>query len=603
MSPVSPRHPHLSRSLLLLLALLLLGSLAPPSAAAAEKVVGAGTATSCTEAALRAALVGGGTITFSCGGPATIPVTVLFEIAADTTLDGGGLITLDGGGATRLFYVNKWERRNGTVFELRGITLANGLASGSLDPQYGGCIYARRSVTRLVSVTLRGCRAPEGGGGLYLYGGAAMIAGGSVAESGAKHGGGIHAILGGSLTVTGATFSANRARGDGGAIYVGDSPLEVRDSTFTGNVAEGLTGEPFAGLGGAIYTNLAGAVAIVAGSTFTANQASESGGAIFADYDTATTITRSTFRDNTSLPAIPSASGNGGAIGTARSATLIAESELHGNRAIGGGAIFNGEQSPMTISRSIIAGNIGEGGGGGIFNGNGGGALAIVETLVADNVAGTPASDDKQGGGLVSYRGGTVTVERSTFSGNRAIGTNAAGGGIFVDGTQLTVTASTLTGNSAVRGGGLLHNSGTSTVVASTIAGNSASAFGANIGISTGAPTLRGTIVAGGSGSAPCSKAVTDGGYNLQFPGTSCGATIPAADPLLSTLADNGGRTPTRALGAGSPAIDAGDPATCPPLDQRGFLRQGTCDIGAVEHGSAGPPASTYRVALPLVRR
>lgn len=595
------RIPLLALLGLLLIASLFLSSLTPPLIAAATKVVGNGTPASCTEANLRAALGGGGSISFNCGGPTSIPVAALFEIAADTILDGGGQITLDGGGTTRLFYVNKWERRNGTIFELRNITLTNGQAGGSLAPQYGGCIYARRSLTRLVDVTMRDCHASEGGGGLYLYGGAASVERGSYSVSSAKYGGALHAVLGGQLTVIEASFSANLAHGDGGAIYMGDSPLEVRDATFSGNVAAGLTGEPFAGLGGAIYTNLAGAVATISGSTFIANHAGESGGAVFADYYTTTSIVGSVFRHNTALPAVASSFGNGGAIGTARSALNLSESELRDNRASAGGAIFNGGQSSMLISRSVIADNVGAGGGGGIFNA--GGTLTLSESLVADNVAGTPTSDDKQGGGLVSYRNSTVLIQRSTFSGNQVIGSNAAGGGIFVDGTQLTITASTIVGNSAVRGGGLLHNSGTSEVIASTIADNSASGFGANIGVSSGTPTLRGSIIAGGSGSPSCSKAVSNGGHNLQFPGESCGAGLPTADPLLAALGDHGGPTPTIALGAGSPAVDAGDPAICSLLDQRGFMRQNHCDIGAFELGASGPPRYMYWIAVPLVLR
>lgn len=74
-------------------------------------------------------------------------------------------------------------------------------------------------------------------------------------------------------------------------------------------------------------------------------------------------------------------------------------------------------------------------------------------------------------------------------------------------------------------------------------------------------------------------------------------------DPKLGRLADNGGPTPTRALLAGSPAIDAGNPGGCVGLnvqnlttDQRGFARptdgngDGTlrCDIGAFEVGAVG---------------
>jgi hypothetical protein len=169
--------------------------------------------------------------------------------------------------------------------------------------------------------------------------------------------------------------------------------------------------------------------------------------------------------------------------------------------------------------------------------------------------------------------------------------------------TVLTVELSTLANNSAARGGGLLHNSGTSSVVGSTIANNRATSFGANIGISTGAPELMGTLVFGGSGSAPCNQAVTDKGHNLQFPGASCGASIRVADPLLGSLGNNGGPTATMALATGSPAIDGWDPAGCFALDQRGFQRQGNCDIGAFEFSAAGPPTLANHVALPLVMR
>jgi len=78
---------------------------------------------------------------------------------------------------------------------------------------------------------------------------------------------------------------------------------------------------------------------------------------------------------------------------------------------------------------------------------------------------------------------------------------------------------------------------------------------------------------------------INDGGNNLTWPGTTC--TGINADPLLGPLQDNGGPTPTMALGAGSVAIDA-VPAgnlACPATDQRGVFRpQGpSCDIGAFE--------------------
>jgi hypothetical protein len=59
-------------------------------------------------------------------------------------------------------------------------------------------------------------------------------------------------------------------------------------------------------------------------------------------------------------------------------------------------------------------------------------------------------------------------------------------------------------------------------------------------------------------------------------------------DPKLGPLADNGGPTLTMALLPGSPAIDAGDTAAAPPIDQRGIPRPFSlaADIGAFEFWS-----------------
>jgi hypothetical protein len=77
-----------------------------------------------------------------------------------------------------------------------------------------------------------------------------------------------------------------------------------------------------------------------------------------------------------------------------------------------------------------------------------------------------------------------------------------------------------------------------------------------------------------------------DSANNLFDDGDNLGV-----DPLLGPLQNNGGPTPTMALGEGSPAIgkgnvDAIDPATDGPIttDQRGYPRAGTApDIGAFQ--------------------
>src|SRR5229473_3588860 len=90
-------------------------------------VVGTGTSASCTEAALNACLPGGGgfdgTVTFACGGAATITVTSTKTISANTTIDGGSVITISGGGTVGVFSVN-----SGVTFTVENLTIANGAA-------------------------------------------------------------------------------------------------------------------------------------------------------------------------------------------------------------------------------------------------------------------------------------------------------------------------------------------------------------------------------------------------------------------------------------------------------------------------------------------
>jgi hypothetical protein len=75
--------------------------------------------------------------------------------------------------------------------------------------------------------------------------------------------------------------------------------------------------------------------------------------------------------------------------------------------------------------------------------------------------------------------------------------------------------------------------------------------------------------------------------HNNVFTDATCFAgpsDMVVADAGLDSLADNGGPTLTHALLAGSVAIDAADPAACPPTDQRGVARDTACDVGSYEY-------------------
>jgi hypothetical protein len=159
------------------------------------------------------------------------------------------------------------------------------------------------------------------------------------------------------------------------------------------------------------------------------------------------------------------------------------------------------------------------------------------------------------------------------------------------------------------------------TVTNCTINGNTGEAGAGGTGASNGLPgkgngglssfsgassTVRNTISAGNvgeNGGADVDGDFTSGGHNLIGSGDhSSGFTNGVngdhvgtdANPLrakLGLLANNGGPTSTMALQLGSPAINAGNDATAPATDQRGYGRNSTSDIGAFEFDGAPPVA------------
>ena len=243
----------------------------------------------------------------------------------------------------------------------------------------------------------------------------------------------------------------------------------------------------------------------------------------------------------------------------------------------------------------------GNGGAGG-FGGGGGGSHG-----------GTPGSGGFGGGGGNSHYGGDGA---------------GMGGAVFSNGGTVTITNSTLTGNTAaggVNGGNRLHGSGfggavfsrngSLTVLNSTLSSNTVTSTGASTGgrgiyvLGDGATatlTLNNALIGQSDttvtdvvASSINSGATSASGVgNLIRSSTGLtGVTIAStADPLLAALADNGGPTFTMALGAGSPAINAGNNAAAGSLttDQRGsgFTRvlNAVVDIGAFEYTPPLPP-------------
>lgn len=526
--------------LLLILALLLV---ARPAKGAG--IVGSGTPASCTEAALNTALSGGGSVSFNCGGSHTITLTSQKTINSHTTIDGGGQITLSGGNSTRLFNL-----QNGANLTLQNITLQNGFSSSD-----GGAIYVERLSTLTLTNSAVNNSTAANGGAIALNGWGSSDAGGTLivtnssfsgntstaaALPGGGNGGGALYITGGSTaTISGSSFSNNQSV-NGGGIHILGANLTVSNTTFSGNGANNSAG---GGGGGAIYVdgtkNFNGTIDIST-STFSNNQSNQLGGAIFS---------------------FPEGTGS----------TIIDQSLFDDNSATGSG----------------------QGG-------------AIYHQSATSN--------------------GALNISNSTFMNNKAHATDgsaSSGGALWLLDAPVTITSSTFDGNDATtpipladddwrRGfGGAIRASDTTTIVNSTIVNNTAGFVGGAIaGSATAPPSVRNTIIANNDGDNPwdiqenCTVELVNAGNNIQYPQKTtslgndyeCFGDQTAVNPQVGTIGDYGGPTPTVPLLANSPAINAG--SNCPATDQRGFARNGVCDIGAYEFGggllinSIAPPWS-----------
>jgi predicted outer membrane repeat protein len=243
----------------------------------AAQVRAAGVVSTCNEASLDAALVGGGSVIFTCSG--TITLTNSKIIAVSTTVDGTGQgISLDhGSSGGRHFTVN-----SGAALTLIGLTVTNGVsgAGGAVNISAGG------SAT-ITNCTFSGNQANIDLGGAIHNSGTANISNSVFSTNLANHGGAIYNL--GTTTISNSTFSGNQASLEGGAIYINSGTTTVSNSTFSGNMA---------GFGGAISDHSASSS--ITNSTFSANQGQTRAGAIYVGTGGGPTIINSTFSANSS---------------------------------------------------------------------------------------------------------------------------------------------------------------------------------------------------------------------------------------------------------------------------------------------------------------
>jgi predicted outer membrane repeat protein len=232
------------------------------------------------------------------------------------------------------------------------------------------------------------------------------------------------------------------------------------------------------------------------------------------------------------------------------------------NSSNSGGAVYLDASGRGVFEENVFENNTAAYGGGAIASNNAPGVgLQIKRNLFLNNVAG-------DGGGAISISrlsSTFVILENNTFYGNQA----GSWGGAVASGTGMDLLNNTFSHNQATNGGASLS-------ITANVIGR-----------------LYNNIFADSTGGSECyafsSYASLLGNNNIVEDGSNPCAAIPGtiiADPRLGPLADNGGSTQTMELLPTSPAIDAGDNASCPATDQRGIARpQGVqCDVGAFEY-------------------
>ena len=601
----------------------LLASLLIPCAASAQNFT-----PGCNEADLATAFSSANTLTGAdvislpagCTYTFTHPNTFYYGPAA---LPAASEITVEGNGATiqraaaapafRLFTVTADPTNPSTQgyaspgpgkLTLHNVTVRGGLAKGG-DANgggggagMGGAIFNQGRLV-LDGVTLTDNHARGGSAGIASAGSGG---GGMGASSAGPNGGGFTTSV--DADYQGSQHGSSHAGGGGGGggfqtTSNGNSPPDNRVP-----VRGGAGGGPATGLGGA------GGVPApdFAGSRAPSGPAGEgSGGGGGGSTESTTGSNGGDFGDGGAA----GDHGGGGGGGVGGGGGTGGDEARYGDG--GGGGGFGGGGGMGGSGGTGAGGNYGANAGSGGFGGGGGRGGLSDDILGYGGPGGfgggdatpTAAGGGAGMGGAVFNMQGQATVRNSTLSGNDAQGGAGAadpvqpgkpgsglGGAIFNLNGQVDLTSATLASSSAPGGGESIYDLGLDlrTVRAANVVMRNTLVAGARNAVTSSVP--EGTNF----GSATLDASQRDLVQSVQRAGGDINGTPLTGDPQLGPLASNGGPTPTQALAAGSPAIDAGS-AFGLTTDQRGKPRPADfpgvaatgdgSDIGAFE--AAGP--------------
>jgi Tol biopolymer transport system component len=385
------------------------------------------------------------------------------------------------------------------------------------------------------------------GGGMFMQAGSPtlnnLVFSGNTAGKGAAYygGGGMYISFASNPVLTHVIFIANTAGGGAGMFNDRGSNPVLNDVTFSGNKA----------IDASCMGNYANSNPVLNDVVFDDNSSSNKG-CMVNEGNSNPTLNHVTFSNN-------SAKYGSGMYNNRSSPTLT--DVIFSNNKAGhvGGAMENEDHSNPILNNVLFSSNSAYHEGGGMFNVVGSNPILTNVAFIKNIVTG-----DGGGGGMNNYNSSPV-LTNVTFSGNHAV----VGGGISNWQSSLTLLNVTFSQNTADQYGSAMYSQESRpTITNSIIWGNTPG--DSQMLNDRGVSTVTYSIIAGGHWGI--------GNLNVN--------------PKLGTLADNGGFTLTYSLPPGSPAIDAGSPLICPPMDQRDMLRpidgdsngSAICDMGAFEY-------------------
>jgi len=479
---------------------------------------------------------------------------------------------------------------------LENLTLTGGLTKGTGAAAEGGAIYSSGTL-KLDGAIVKGNSAAgsnaangAGGAGASAYGGGLYVAAGTVSlTDDFLTGNSAQGGLGGTQAGSNGGNGGNGGNGMGGSLYVNSGSVTLINDTFSSNLARGNQGGQ-GGQGDVGNPGRNGAPGITGGPDSPGGQGGTGGhggsggnglgGSLYINSGSVT-LTNDTLYNDRAL------GGQGGSGG-------------QGGRGGSGGNGGNGSKGGRTNNHSSIGGTGGHGGQGGTggnggIGGRGAGGSLYVNSGSVTLTNDTLSNNNVQGGlggrgglGGLGGPGGPGGIGHTLFGQQRTASNGSPGGpGSGGDGGS---------GGNGIGGGLYLATGSTATLANTLIAQNAAEGNSGGFG-GLGVNGIGATGAAGTASGPDVSGNAASSDHDLIGDGTGFSATTSKGDligtssspinPLLGSLANNGGPTETLALLPGSPAIAAGDTnaANLPSTDQRGMARtvNGNVDIGAYQ--------------------